>query len=130
MASDWGIEGDHGSGIVGRRALVVPLVRPVVIEVAHVLINNSVGVWLVVDQQLVGAFGADAADESFRVAVFPGTTGRAFNDVDTFGGEHGVESIGELGIPVPDRRKRNALTWSSRSISRLRAAWVVQAAVG
>ena len=27
-------------------------------------------------------------------------------------------------------RKRNALIWSLRSISRFRAAWVVQAAVG
>jgi hypothetical protein len=88
--------------------LVEPLVRPVVVEVAHVLVKDGAGVLFVVDQHPVGAFGADAADESFRVAVRPGTTGRAFDDVDTFGGEDGVEGIGELGVPVADQEAKRA----------------------
>jgi hypothetical protein len=98
VASGRGIEGDHGGRIVGRRVLVKPLVRPVVIEMAHVPVQHGVGVSFVVDQHPVGAFGADAADESFRVAVRPGCPGRAFDDVDTFGGEDGVEGVGELGV--------------------------------
>ena len=42
----------------------------------------------------------------FRVAVRPGTTGRAFDDVDTFGGEDGVEGVGELGVPVADQEAK------------------------
>src|SRR5437868_8982217 len=34
VTSDWGIEGNHGGRIVGRRVLVNSLVRPVVIEMA------------------------------------------------------------------------------------------------
>ena len=58
--------------------LVKPLVRSVVIEMAHVLVQDGVGVSFVVDQDPVGAFGADAADESFRVAVSPGVSGEGF----------------------------------------------------
>ncbi|MGH3785191.1 MAG: hypothetical protein ACRDRG_01260 [Pseudonocardiaceae bacterium] len=50
------------------------LVWPVVAEMADVLIKNSVGVSRVVNQHPVGAFGADAADETFRVAVRPGVS--------------------------------------------------------
>jgi hypothetical protein len=63
-------------------------VRAVVIEVAHVSIKNSLGVSLVVDQQSVGAFGADAADESFRIAVRPGPARRDLDHGDAFGGQH------------------------------------------
>jgi hypothetical protein len=79
VASDQGIEGDHGSGIVGRRVLVKPLVWPVAIEMAHVLVKDGAGVSFVVDQHPVSAFGADAADESFRAAVRPGCRGRALD---------------------------------------------------
>lgn len=58
--------------------LVAPLVRPVVIEMAHVLVEDGAGVSFVVDQHPVGAFGADAADESFCVAVCPGGYGEGF----------------------------------------------------
>ena len=76
MASDRGIEGDRGGWIVGRWVLAQALVWAVVVEVAHVLVENSVGVSFVVDQHPVGALGADAADESFRVAIRPGCSGR------------------------------------------------------
>jgi hypothetical protein len=78
MTSDRGIERNHGGRIVGRRMLVKPLVRPVVIEMAHVLVKDGAGVSFVVDQHPVGAFSAHAADKPFRVAVCPGATGRTF----------------------------------------------------
>jgi hypothetical protein len=93
VASDRSVEGDPGSGIVGWRVLVESLVRPVVIEMAHVLLKNSVGVSLVVDQQLVGAFGTDAADEPFCVAVRPGRAGRGLDDVDTLWVPHWSSTV-------------------------------------
>jgi hypothetical protein len=32
-------------------------------------------------------------------------TGRDLDDVDAFGGEHGIEGGGELGVPVADQEK-------------------------
>ena len=58
--------------------LVAPLVRPVVIEMAHVLVEDGAGVSLVVDQHPVGAFGADAADESLPRSSSPGAYGEGF----------------------------------------------------
>lgn len=101
----------------------------VVVEVAHVLVENSVGVSFVVDQHPVGALGADAADESFRVAVRLGCAGRDRDHGDGFGTEHGIEGISDLESRSRIR-KRNEDAWSPRSLSRVRAAWVVQAAVG
>jgi len=77
-------------------------------EMAAVLIKNSVGVSRVVNQHPVGAFGADAADEPFRVAVRPGCAGRNLDDVDAFRGEDGIESSGELGVPVADQKAEGA----------------------
>jgi hypothetical protein len=82
--------------------LAQALVWPVVIEMADVLIKNSVGVSRMVNQHPVGAFGADAADEPFRVAVRPGRAGRNLDDVDAFGGEDGIESSSELRVSVAD----------------------------
>ena len=77
---------------MGWRVLIQALVRAVVIEMAHVAVKNSSGVSFVVDQQSVGALGADAADEPLRVAVRPGCAGRAFDDVDIFKGEDGMKA--------------------------------------
>jgi hypothetical protein len=88
--------------------LVKSLVWPVVIEMAHVLVKDDGGVSFVIDQHPVGAFSAHTADESFRVAVCPRRMGRAFDNVDTFGSEDGVEGIGELGIPVADQEAKRA----------------------
>lgn len=60
--------------------MIQALVQAVVIEVAHVPVKNSSGVSLVVDQQSVGAFGADVADEPFRVGV---RSGRPRRDLTT-----------------------------------------------
>jgi hypothetical protein len=106
-------------------------VRAVVIEVTHVPVKNNSGVSLVVDQESVGALGADAPNEPFRVAVRLGRPRRDRDHGDAFRGQDGIKGGGEFGVPVADRiRKRKVLMRSPRSISRLRAAWVVQAAVG
>jgi hypothetical protein len=96
VASDRGIKGDRGSWVMSWWVLIQALVRTVVIEMAHVAVKHSLGVSFVVDQQSVGALGADAADEPFRVAVRLGCAGRDLHHVDAFGGEDGVESGSEL----------------------------------
>jgi hypothetical protein len=83
-------------------------VGAVVIEMTDVLIKNSVGVSRVVNQHSIGAFSADAADEPFRVAVRLGRAGRNLDDVDAFGGEDGIEGIGELRVPVADQKAEGA----------------------
>ena len=75
VATDRSAERDHGSGVVGGRVLIQALVRAVVIEMAHVAVKNNSGVSFVVDQQPVGAFGADAADEPVPRSSSPGAYG-------------------------------------------------------
>ena len=106
MASDRGVEGDHGGWIVVGRVVIETLMRSVVVEVVRVPVEDSAGVSLVVDQQSVGAFVADAANEPFGVAVCLGRPGRDLVDVDVFGGEDGIESLGELGVPVTDQETK------------------------
>jgi hypothetical protein len=108
VASDRGAERDHGGGVVGWWVLAQALVRAVVIDMAYVLVENGAGVSFVVDQQPVGALGADAADEPLCVAVRPGRTGRDLDHGDAFGGEDGVESGGELGVPIADQEAEGA----------------------
>jgi hypothetical protein len=104
VAPDGGIEGDHGSRVVGRWVLIEALVWPMVVEVMDVLVENATGVSFVVDQHAVGAFGADAADKSFCVTVRPGRARRGLDHGDVFGGEDGVDGIGELAVPVADQK--------------------------
>ncbi len=115
---------DGGSGM-----LVEPLVRAVVVEMAHALVEDGAGVSLVGDQDSVGALGAHVADEPFDVAVRPRSLARDFNYVDAFGSEDGIEGVGELGVLVLDQEAARG-DLPPRSISRLRAAWAVQVAVG
>ncbi len=67
------------------------LVRPVGVVVLGVLGEHRHGVPFAVEQQPVGALGADAAHEPLRVAVRPRRAGWDLEDVDAFGAEHGVE---------------------------------------
>jgi len=83
----------------------------------------------VVNQHPVSAFGADAADEPFRVAARLGRAGRNLDDVDASEAKTALKAA----VNFESRswiRKRKALTRSPRSIRRLRAAWMVQIAVG
>jgi hypothetical protein len=75
MAPDRGVEQGHRGGVVPWWVLVEALVWAVIIEVLGVLVEDGEGVSLVVDQQLVVALVADAANEPFRVAVRPGVRG-------------------------------------------------------
>jgi hypothetical protein len=61
VASDRGVTGDRRSEVAGWWVLIQALMRAVVIEMAHIPVKNNSGVSLVVDQQSVGAFRADAA---------------------------------------------------------------------
>jgi hypothetical protein len=108
VASDRGVTRDRGGEVVGWRVLIQALVRAVVIEMAHVTVKNNAGVSFVVDQQPVGALGADAADEPFRIAVRLRHTGRDLDHGDAFGAEDGVERGGELGVPIADQEAEGA----------------------
>src|SRR6185312_11551181 len=108
VASDRGVVGDRGGGVVGWWVLIQALVRAVVVEVAHVSVKDSLGVSLVVDQQSVGAFGADAANEAFRVGVRPGGARRDLGHGDAFGGEDGITGGGEFAVPVADQKAEGA----------------------
>ena len=108
MAPDRRVAGDHGGWIVRWRVLVEPLVWPVVVEVAHVLVEDGSGVSFVVDQHPVGAFGADAADEPFRITVRPGCARRDLDHGNAVGGKDGIEGSGEFGIPVADQEAEGA----------------------
>src|SRR4051812_28182987 len=55
--------------IMVRWVLGEALVWAVPVEVGHVFVEDCTGVPLVVDQDPVGALGADAADKPFCVAV-------------------------------------------------------------
>jgi hypothetical protein len=106
MASERGVEGDHHGWIVLGRVLVEALVWTVVVEMADILVEDGVGVSLMVDQHPVSAFLADAANEPFRIAVRSRCLGRDLGDVDAFGGEDGVEGGGELAVPVTDEEAK------------------------
>jgi len=108
VASDRGAERDPVGGVMGWRVLIQTLMRAVIIEMAHVTVKHSSGVSLVVDQQPIGALGADAADKPFRIAVRLRRTGRNLRHGDAFGGEDGVESGGELGVTIADQEAEGA----------------------
>jgi hypothetical protein len=130
MASDRGVEWDHGDRIVVGWVLVEALVWTVVVEVPRKFVEDGEGMSLVVDQQPVGALFADAANEPFRVAVRPGCPGRDLDHVESFS-EVNTASKAAVNLVSRSRiRKRKEVIRSPRSIRRLRAAWVVQAAVG
>lgn len=102
MASDRGVEGDHGGRVVGRRVLVEALVWPVVIEMVHILVEDGAGMSRVVEQHPVGALLANGPNESFGVTVCLRGLRRDSDHVDAFGGDNGVERGGELGVSVAD----------------------------
>ena len=62
---DPSVEWDDGRWVVVGWAVPAALVRPVVVEVSGVLVEDCRGVAFVVDEDSVGALGPDAADEPF-----------------------------------------------------------------
>src|SRR4051812_2331036 len=55
------------------------------------------------DQEVVEAFTAQGADETFRDRIRPGCPDRGVDDADVGAGEYGVEGGGELAVPVADQ---------------------------
>jgi hypothetical protein len=108
MTPDRGVGQGHGGGVVQWWVVVEALVRAVVIEMAHVLVQDGTGVSLVIDQQHVGALFADATNEPFGVAVRSGCPRWDLHNVDAFGGEDGVESGDGFGVPVGDQEVEGA----------------------
>jgi hypothetical protein len=101
-APDWCLDWDDGGRVVLGWVLVEALMWPVRVEMVNIVVEHCPGVLLVVDQETVGAFFADAADESFRVEVRSACSGGDFDCVDAFGGEDGVEGGGEFRVAVAD----------------------------
>jgi hypothetical protein len=122
------VAGHDGRIMVGR-VLVEALMRSVVIEMAHLLVNDGTGVSLVVDQQSVGALLANAANEPLGIAV----GSRRRGGILTTSMPSEAKTASKVAVNLVSRsriRKRNEVIRCPRSISRLWAAWVVQAAVG
>jgi hypothetical protein len=86
MGSDRGVESGYGGRIMVGRVLVEALMRPVIVEMAHILVNDGAGVSLIVDQQPGGALLANAADKPFGIAVRPRCLGRNLDHIEAFGG--------------------------------------------
>jgi hypothetical protein len=101
----------------------------VVVEVAYVLVEDGAGGLFVVDQHLVGAFFADAADEPFCITVGPRRVGRDLDYVEPFGGKNVWGSnIGGRAWPAGSRASglgHAAIGYSLVSPSRiaLRCSW-------
>lgn len=125
VALDRGVEPYDGIGIVVGWALLPALMRTVVVEVLSELIEHREGVAFVVNQHPVGAFRSHTAHEPFRVTVGSWCLRRGLHRVDALGGER----RGELRIPVADQEPDREVP-APKLINRLRAACVVQAAVG
>jgi hypothetical protein len=101
-----GFDVDDRGGVVVGSVLVEALVRPVVVEVALVFGEYGAGVSLVVDQYAVGAFGPDAADEAFGVAVRPRCPRWRADYLHRLSDERRVERCGELRVAITDEEKR------------------------
>jgi hypothetical protein len=123
------VDRDDDAWVVVGRVLIEVLMWTAPTEVALLLTEYGTGVFLVIDQNPVGAFGPDAADEAFRERVRSRRPRRNLDYVDALGRKHRVKGPRELGIPVPDQEP-NAAARSPRSITTLRACWVTHAAVG
>jgi hypothetical protein len=81
------------------------------------------------DQQLVKTLSAHAADPPFGDGVGVGCLHRCADDLGTGRAPDVVECLAELGVPSRIRNL-NAVAWSSRTATRLRACWATHHPVG
>jgi hypothetical protein len=92
--------------------LAQALVWPMVIEMADVLIKNSVGMSRMVNQHLVGAFSADAANEPLRVTT---------EEVDTARGvlydEQDVQPVKQQGVDAKEVGGEDAVGLGGQELS-------------
>ena len=103
--------------------------RPLRVVVRGVLGQHPAEVSLPEDQHAVGEFGADGQHKALGETVRPRTPRRDLDHLDARICEHRVERGRELPGPIPDQ-DRNRATCSPRSMTRLRACWVVQGPSG
>jgi hypothetical protein len=85
-----------------RRCLVQCSVRPVGVEVRHVLGQHRRKLALVEDQHPIQQLAAYGADPAFGDCVRAGRLHRGAQDADGLAGEHGIENGGELAVAIPD----------------------------
>jgi len=120
---------DHHVRVMLGRVLIQALVWTVSVEMGLGLTQHGLGVLLVVDEYPVGALGSDAADKPLGNGVRPRRARWGFDHVDAFAGNHASKDPVNVASRS-EMRNRNNAPRPSRSITRLRACWVVQAAVG
>ena len=86
-----------------RRCLIQCSVRPVGVEVRHVLGQHPPKLASVEDQHPIQQLTADGGDPSFSDCVRPGCSRRGGQDPDGVAGKHSIEDAGELAIAIPDQ---------------------------
>jgi hypothetical protein len=110
-------------------ALLASLVRSMVIEMLKVLAEHCGGVTFAVDQNPVGALCPDAAHESLGEQLARGVRGGVLTVSMPSLAKTASKDVVNL-VSRSRMRDRNSVVRWSRSAMRLRAAWVVQVAVG
>jgi hypothetical protein len=122
------VEGRCGRRIVSaaavRRSQVERSVRTLLVEVADVDAQDVLELAATEDREPVETLPAHAADPAFGVGVRVRRLDRRSDDLDAFAAEDAVEGTAELCVPIVDQEARPPAR-SSRSISRLRACWVI-----
>ena len=104
-------------------------VRPVIVVMVLVLVQDGHGVLLVDDQDAVEEFATHAADEALSDRVGPRCAHRRPDDADIDRGEDGVEPGGELGIAIPEEEPK-ATTGVAKVHEQVARLLVTQAPVG
>jgi hypothetical protein len=106
-------------------------VGPVGVVVVDVFGEEGFEVASAGDEQPVGALAADAADPPLGDRVRCRCLHRGADDPGADRGEHRVEGGRELGVPVPDQEFDRLCSGPVLEVvSRLRACWSTQVAVG
>ena len=107
VASDGPVDwyGDWPLVVVGS-VLASGLVGPMIVVVPRVLGQGLGCVVVVVDQDSIGALGADGAHEPFGITIRSWSPRWRLDDRDVLAGEHPVECRRELGVSVTDKEAK------------------------
>jgi hypothetical protein len=112
---------DHARVVVGR-PLIPALLWTMAVEMPFIGGQYGAGVSFVVNQDMVSALPACAANEPLGVTVHSQRPRRDLHHFDAYGGEHRMEGTGELRVPVtdqePERRRptTNNPQWTHQQI--------------
>ena len=99
-----------------RGPLMPGLVRPVAVEMVHVLAEHQVQVALIEDQGPVQQFAAKGPDDALSDGIHPWRPRQSGNDPQPFGLEHLRERGGEERIAIMNQASRSspaAADWSA-----------------